>query len=132
MGVVRRTISPHAAPMRQRQTDAEQALWNELRARRLRGHKFRRQWTLGPFIVDFCCLEKRLIVEVDGGQHSPATDRPRSNHLRAKGFRILRFWNNDILTNMEGVLTSILSALGEMRKEEDPHPNPLPRAGEGA
>jgi very-short-patch-repair endonuclease len=131
MGVVRRTISPHAAPMRRQQTDAESALWAELRARRLGGHKFRRQWTLGPYIADFCCLESLLIVEADGGQHTPASDRARTEYLRARGFRILRFWNNDILTNMEGVLTTILGALRGFEKQIDPHPSPLPRAGEG-
>lgn len=131
MGVVRRTISPHAAPMRRETTDAESALWAELRSRRLGGLKFRRQWTLGPYIADFCCLERCLIVEADGGQHTSEADRARTDYLRARGFRILRFWNNDILTNKEGVLTTILGALGGAQREEDPHPNPLPRAGEG-
>ena len=131
MGVVRRTISPHAAPMRRQQTDAESALWAQLRARRLGGYKFRRQWTLGPYIADFCCLESRLIVEADGGQHTPEADRDRTDYLRARGFRILRFWNNDVLTNMDGVLTTVVGALREAVKEEDPHPGPLPRAGEG-
>jgi very-short-patch-repair endonuclease len=129
MGIVRRTISPYAAPLRRSSTDAEQALWNELRARRPGGHKFRRQWTIGPYIADFCCVESLLIVEADGSQHSEKADRARTVYLRGQGFRILRFWNNDILTNMEGVLTVILGAL---KTEEDPHPNPLPRAGEGA
>jgi very-short-patch-repair endonuclease len=131
MGVVRRTINPHAAPMRRRQTDAERALWAELRARRLDGHKFRRQWTLGPFVVDFCCLERRLIVEADGGQHSAETDRVRTTYLRAKGFRVLRFWNNDVLSNLDGVLHFILEVLNQSEKE-GPHPHLLPQAGEGA
>ncbi|MEA3038575.1 MAG: hypothetical protein QOE79_1088 [Sphingomonadales bacterium] len=76
MGVVRRTISPHAAPLRRHATDAEQALWRELRARRLGGHKFRRQWTTGPYVADYCRLESRLIVEADGGQHCAERDRP--------------------------------------------------------
>lgn len=132
MGLVRRTISPHAAPLRRLQTDAESALWAQLRARRLGGYKFRRQWTLGPFIADFCCLDTNLIAEADGGQHMPEVDRDRTEYLRARGFRILRFWNNDVLTNMDGVLTTILEALNTSRREEDPHPSPLPRAGEGA
>ncbi|HEX2764911.1 MAG TPA: endonuclease domain-containing protein [Allosphingosinicella sp.] len=131
MGVVRRNISPHAGPLRQAATDAERALWRELRARRLGGHKFRRQWTIGPYIADFCCLERRLVVEADGGQHSPEGDRSRTNYLRANGFRILRFWNNDALRNMDGVLISILEAL-EDSKKEDPHPDLFPQAGEGA
>jgi very-short-patch-repair endonuclease len=121
MGIVRRTISPHAAPLRRNATDAEQALWREHRARRPGGHKFRRQWTIGPYIADFCCLESRLIVEADGGQHTPGRDRARSAFLRAQGFRILRFWNNDVLTNLDGVLQVILDALGGP-KEEDPLP----------
>jgi very-short-patch-repair endonuclease len=97
------------------------ALWQALRARRLGGHKFRWQWSLYPYVADFCCLESRLIVEVDGSQHTPECDRARTAALQARGFRILRFWNNDVLTNMDGVLLVILEALGGA-KEEDPHP----------
>jgi adenine-specific DNA-methyltransferase len=131
VGVVRRTISRHAAPLRRNATDAEQALWHCLRARRLGGHKFRRQWTIGRYIVDFCCLESMLVVEADGGQHTASVDRRRTETLRAQGYRILRFWNHDILTNPDGVLFVILEALGGEKKQEDPHPNPLPQAGEG-
>jgi very-short-patch-repair endonuclease len=126
MGVVRRTISRHAAPLRQGATDAEQALWQELRSRCLQGFKFKRQWTLGPYIVDFCCWERRLIVEVDGGQHSAERDAPRTAWLESQGYRVTRFWNNEVLGNMDGVLQIIAAAL-----KEDPHPNPLPQAGEG-
>ena len=127
MSVVRRTISGHAAPMRREATDAERSLWLALRDRRLAGCKFRRQWTLGPFIVDFCCLERHVIVEADGGQHDEIADASRTAWLVGQGFRVLRFWNHEILGNREGVLESILQAL-----KEDPHPNPLPQAGEGA
>ncbi len=130
MGVVLRTISPHAAPMRREPTEAEQALWLQLRGRRLGGYKFRRQWTIWPYLADFCCLEAKLIVEVDGGQHSEEADAARTAALRSQGFRIIRFWNNDVLENMDGVPAVILEALGG-EKEEDPHPNPLPLAGEG-
>jgi very-short-patch-repair endonuclease len=126
MGVVRRTISPHAAPLRRNATDAEAALWLELRGRRLEGFKFKRQWTLGAYIVDFCCLERRLVVELDGGQHNEARDARRTAWLEGLGFRVIRFWNNDVLTNMDGVLETILLTL-----KADPHPNPLPQAGEG-
>jgi very-short-patch-repair endonuclease len=113
-------------------TDAEWALWLQLRGRRLGGHKFRRQWSLWPHVGDFCCLKAKLIIEVDGGQHTPERDAARTAALTAQGFRIIRFWNNDVLNNIEGVLEVILAALrGERKKEEDPHPNPLPRAGEG-
>jgi adenine-specific DNA-methyltransferase len=131
MGVVRRTISPHAAPLRREATDAEMRLWGELRGRRLGGHKFRRQWTVGPYVADFCCLESGLIVEADGGQHSAEADAARTAYLRSTGFHILRFWNNDVLGNLDGVLAAILEAL-DGPKEEDPHPNLLPQAGEGA
>ena len=131
MGVVRRTISRHAAPLRRDATDAEQVLWGELRGRRLGGHKFRRQWTIGPYITDFCCLEHHLIIEADGGQHNEDSDAARTAYLRAHGFSIIRFWNNDVLTNPDGVLETILEALSGTAAE-DPHPNLLPRAGEGA
>ena len=133
MGVVRRTISPHAARLRREMTDAEQALWLQLRDRRLGGHKFRRQRSTWPYVADFCCLASKLIVEVDGGQHSKVRDARRTAALKSEGFRIIRFWNNDVLQNMDGVLQLLLEALGgEKEEEEDPHPSPLPRAGEGA
>ncbi|HEY0112775.1 MAG TPA: endonuclease domain-containing protein [Allosphingosinicella sp.] len=122
-----RRISPHAPRLRQDSTDAEQRLWHELRGRRLEGHKFKRQWTLGPYVVDFCCWEQRLVVEVDGSQHSDEIDAPRTEWLNSRGYRVIRFWNNDVVTNMDGVLQTILAAL-----KTHPHPNPLPQAGEGA
>src|SRR4051812_27720627 len=129
MGVVRRTISPHAARLRREMTDAERALWSKLRGRRFEGFKFRNQWTLGRCVADFCCLQARLVVEVDGGQHNEERDAGRTAGLEARGFRVIRLWNNDVLTNIDGVLEVILEAL--KKKEEDPHPSPLPRAGEG-
>jgi very-short-patch-repair endonuclease len=113
-------------------TDAELALWSQLRNRRLQGFKFRGQWTLGRHVADFCCLAARLVVEVDGSQHNEKRDAKRTAWLEEQGFRILRFWNNDVLTNMDGVRATISEALAETEKEEDPHPNPLPQAGEGA
>jgi very-short-patch-repair endonuclease len=131
MGVVRRTISPHAARLRREMTDAERLLWSKLRARRLHGFKFRSQWTLGRSVADFCCLQARLVIEVDGGRHSERRDARRTGRLKAQGFRVLRFWNNDVLTNIDGVLDVILEALQRAEKEEGPHPSPLPLAGEG-
>jgi very-short-patch-repair endonuclease len=132
MDVVRRTISPHAAPLRRNATNAGRALWRALRGRRLGGHKFRWQWTIGPYVADFCCLESRLIVEADGRQHGETRDRARTRFLRAQGCRVIRFWNEDILQNTDGGLTVLLEALGgERKKEKDPHPNPLRQAGEG-
>ncbi len=94
--------------------------------RGLHGLKFKRQWTLGPCIVDFCCWEARLIVEVDGGQHSAGSDAARTAWLEAQGYRVIRFWNHEVLGNLEGVLQSIL-----MEAERQPHPIPLPQAREG-
>jgi len=125
MGVVRRQINPHAARLRREMTDAEKALWFELRNRRLAGLKFRSQWSLGPFVADFCCLSARLVVEVDGGQHNEGTDASRTAWLNHHGFRVLRFWNNDVLTNMDGVLAVICEALG-------PSPQPSPARGRGS
>jgi very-short-patch-repair endonuclease len=98
--------------LRGQQTDAERKLWYELRDRRLSGFKFVRQEGIGPFIVDFVCRDKKLIVEVDGGQHAEsAADVQRDTYLSSEGYRVLRFWNNDVLTNREGVLQTILDAL---------------------
>jgi very-short-patch-repair endonuclease len=101
-------------------------LWQILRAKRLAGFKFKRQLSIDAYIVDFVCLRHRLIVEADGGQHAEsAHDVRRDAYLKAHGFRVLRFWNNDILNNEEGVLTSILHAL------ETPLPNRSPARREG-
>jgi very-short-patch-repair endonuclease len=98
--------------LRSNQTDAERKLWFALRDRRLGGHKFVRQEAIGPFVVDFVCREKNLIIEVDGGQHSESkADIRRDAYLAQEGYRVLRFWNNDVLTNREGVLLTILDAL---------------------
>ncbi|WP_370455222.1 endonuclease domain-containing protein [Pseudolabrys sp. FHR47] len=89
-------------------------LWLSLRDRRLSGFKFVRQEAIEPFIVDFVCRDKRLIVEVDGGQHSEnSKDRERDRKLIEAGYRVLRFWNNDVLQNKNGVLETILGALRE-------------------
>jgi very-short-patch-repair endonuclease len=93
-------------------TDAERRLWYWLRAHRFAGHKFKRQVPLGRYVVDFACLNRSLVIEVDGGQHADsARDRQRDAWLRARGFQVLRFWNNDVLKNTEGVLEMILAAL---------------------
>jgi very-short-patch-repair endonuclease len=98
--------------MRSQATPAEHRLWQILRAKRLAGFKFKRQLPIDGYIVDFACPKQRLIVEADGGQHSQsARDAKRDRHLAAQGFAILRFWNNNIFENEEGVLTSILDAL---------------------
>ncbi|MEI6485948.1 MAG: endonuclease domain-containing protein [Sphingomonadales bacterium] len=102
----------HAKDMRRAMTDAEKALWRMLRAKRLEAYKFRRQLPIGPYIVDFACASHRLIVEADGGQHAEsAHDARRDGWLAAQGWRVLRFWNNEILTNSEGVWRAIAAAL---------------------
>jgi len=121
-----------ARSLRRRSTDAEQKLWLDLRDRRLDGLKFKRQVPIGRFVVDFVCAEQRLIIEVDGGQHSRPADQSRDGErtaeLEAMGYIVLRYWNNDIIENMEGALTDILAAL-DRPGQEPPHPIPLP-AGE--
>jgi len=100
-----------AKTMRSEPTEAERALWRLLRAHRLSGLKFRRQVPIEGYIADFVCFEAKLIVEADGGQHSEATrDVERDKRFTAAGFRTLRFWNNDILSNPEGVAATILKA----------------------
>ena len=98
-------------------TDAEQRLWYYLRAGRFQGWKFRRQVPLGRYVVDFLCEEARLIVEVDGGQHAErvAQDATRTQWLEAQGYVVIRFWNNDVLTNTEGVLATLSPALSQGR-----------------
>jgi very-short-patch-repair endonuclease len=98
--------------LRRALTDAERKLWFALRDRRLDGHKFVRQEAIGPYIVDFVCREKKLVIEVDGGQHAESVrDRVRDAVLAADGYRVLRFWNSDVLKNRDGVLTVILAEL---------------------
>ena len=99
----------HARDLRRNPTDAERALWKHLRLRQLGGYKFRRQQPLGQYIVDFVCLEKRLIVELDGGQHAErvGADTVRTAWLGAQGFHVMRFWNHDILNEIEVVKEAI-------------------------
>lgn len=106
-------------------TDAEAALWERLRRRQLLGHKFRRQQIFGQYIVDFVCLDKRLIIEVDGGQHATQTgyDDKRMAWLEKQGFRVLRFWNNEVFSELEAVMQTILDALTA------PPPSPSPADG---
>ena len=93
-----------ARDLRKSSTKAERALWSQLRDRKLDGHKFRRQQPIGPNTVDFFCLERKLVVEVDGGQHVPEVDERRTAFLDGAGYRVLRFWNAEVLENMDGVL----------------------------
>ncbi len=101
--------------LRVNQTDAEKKLWNRIRNRQINGNKFVRQEPIGHYICDFVCREKRLVIEVDGGQHSESTrDEVRDRYLQAEGYRVMRFWNNDVLSNIEGVLIVIDEELREV------------------
>ncbi|WP_323934673.1 endonuclease domain-containing protein [Aeromonas caviae] len=106
---------PFAKRMRREATLAEQKLWLQLRDRRLAGVKFRRQMPIGPYIVDFISLQQRLIIEVDGSQHNEPAGRQhdgaRTAYLNQKGFRVIRVWNNDVLSRMEAVLAHIWLSL---------------------
>ena len=92
-----------ARSLRRRLTPAEFALWTRIRDRQLGGFKFVRQEPIGRYYVDFVCRERRLIVEVDGGQHSESKDQQRDNELSALGYRVIRIWNNDVVENLDGV-----------------------------
>jgi very-short-patch-repair endonuclease len=107
-----------ARQLRAEDTPAEARLWNALRDRRLGGWKWRRQTPCGPFILDFFCPEARLVVELDGGQHSEAIDYDarRTAYLERDGLRVLRFWNAAVLTNRDGVCLTILAACGGDRQ----------------
>ncbi|WP_394692668.1 endonuclease domain-containing protein [Hyphobacterium sp.] len=111
-----------ARKLRREQTDAESKLWYLLRARRLAGYKFKRQFPIGPFIADFACLELKLIIEADGGQHADQItyDEKRTEWLEANDWRVVRFWNHDILTNIEGVSETILAAVRYLEKNPSP------------
>jgi len=119
-----------ARSLRADSTDAEQLLWSRLRNRRLSGWKFRRQHEIDRCIADFACPDAALIVEPDGSQHDEqrAYDQARTRKLETMGYRVLRFWDNDVLANIDGVLEVILEALAS----PDPSPQPSPRRGEGA
>ena len=99
--------------LRRDSTEAEKVVWRALRNRQLSGHKFRRQHPIGQFVADFCCMEAMLIVEIDGGQHDrqAEADARRTSELERQGYRVVRFWNNEILGNLEGVLATLLDEL---------------------
>ena len=115
--------------MRRKQTDAEKKLWFYLRNRTFENYKFRRQYVIEHFIVDLCCLEKMLIIELDGGQHNQqkAKDRRRTDYLAQKGYRIIRFWDHEVLGDIYTVLTKIHN---ECNPAVPPHLGPLPQGGE--
>ncbi len=102
----------NARKLRKQQTPAEQKLWNLLRNKKLAKYKFRRQFPIGNYIADFACFQHRLIVEADGSQHAESIlDKKRTAELEKQGWHVIRFWNDEIMQNSEGVLLSILSEL---------------------
>jgi very-short-patch-repair endonuclease len=107
------TTKQHARAMRREPTPAERKLWHALRDRRMQSLKFRRQAPVGPYVADFLCIAHRLVVEVDGSQHAEsAKDEKRDAWLMREGYRVMRFWNHEILRNQEGVLATIADACG--------------------
>jgi very-short-patch-repair endonuclease len=115
-------ILDRARRMRREMTEAELKLWGILRNRSLVGVKFRRQVPIGNYIADFCCLDHRLVVEVDGGQHAEqeVADASRSRFLSQEGFRVLRFWNDQVLSGSEFVAAEILGAIGHDERVPSP------------
>jgi len=120
-----------ARALRKRMTDAERLLWRHLRNRELGGWKFRRQYPVGPYVVDFICLEKQVAIEVDGGQHAETEelDIQRSAYLNRMGYLVFRFWNNQVLQETEAVLEAIFAILVD-GKQNSPSPQPSPPSGE--
>ncbi len=125
-----------AKQLRSRMTDAERRLWYRLCAHRFQGFKFKRQIPIGPYIVDFICFEYKLIVEVDGGQHAGSeADRRRDDWLCGEGYRVLRFWNGDVLNRADSVLVEIADSL-KLPENTTPLParfarHPLPHGARG-
>jgi very-short-patch-repair endonuclease len=124
------TAQRRARRLRHEMSDAERRLWRHLRGRQVGDHKFRRQHPLGRYVVDFVCLEAGLVVEVDGGQHAEQRDydRERTQWLAQRGFRVLRFWNHEVMNDLEGVMAAIGQAL---RVGTRPPSRPSPCQGEG-
>ena len=126
-----KVLLDHAKTLRSHQTEAEQRLWHHLRAHRFMGLKFKRQKPIGHYIVDFACIEHHLVIELDGGQHIDQIeyDQSRTLWLESQGFVVLRFWNNEVMQELDGVLERIRQTIEEMSTPSPP--TPLPQAGEG-
>ena len=120
-------LTERARELRSNMTNAERHLWKHLRQRQIAGYRFRRQMPMGSYIVDFICLERRLIIEIDGSQHQEQQvyDARRDQWLAEQEFQVLRFWNNEVLNQTEGVLMRILEVL----ERTAPPPTPPPPGG---
>lgn len=123
-------INTIARILRKRPTEAERFLWRRLRGRQVHGFKFRRQFPIGEFVLDFVCLERKLAVELDGGQHAFQVeyDADRSTWLQEQGFQVLRFWNSQVFRETDAVLRDIATAV---LSNGNPPPQPSPARGEG-
>ena len=117
-------LKSNSRSLRRELTDAEQHLWRHLRMRQMVGFKFRRQHPLNSYILDFACIELKLAIELDGGQHADkiAADEMRTKALNQAGWKVLRFWNNDVLTNADAVLSEINRQIGEIQPPSQPSP----------
>jgi very-short-patch-repair endonuclease len=117
-----------AKKLRNNATDVERKLWQHLRSRQSNGFKFSRQMPIAGYVCDFLCRSARLVIELDGGQHDLQTekDEARTRRIEAEGYRVIRFWNNEVNEALEGVLIRIGEALAE---SAEAHPQPLPQAG---
>ena len=126
------SLLDNAKLLRHNLTDAEQKLWYHLRAYRFMGRKFKRQKPMGRYVVDFVCLEEKLIIELDGGQHAESVeyDHVRDSWLRSEGYTVLRFWNNELINEMDGVLEQIRLTLDSGVQTLSPSPSPVNGRGE--
>jgi very-short-patch-repair endonuclease len=129
------SLLDNAKTLRRNLTDAEQKLWYHLRAHRFMGRKFKRQKPIGRYVVDFICLEEKLIIELDGGQHAENLeyDQERDSWLRSKGYTVLRFWNNELMNETENVLERIRLAIDNKAVNSEtlsPGPSPTNVRGE--
>jgi len=130
-GMAVRSVVATARKLRRNSTDVERKLWHRLRDKQVEGFRFRRQRPIGKYIVDFICLEAKLIVELDGGQHAESTvnDAKRTVFLESLGYRVLRFWNHEVIENIERVLERMCEELPVAQSPTPP--SALPLAGEG-
>jgi very-short-patch-repair endonuclease len=130
---MKRLGTRRAKGLRRRSTEAERKFWYAVRDRRFEGFKFKRQVPIDPWIVDFLCAEARLVVEIDGGHHADSKRDPiRTAYLEARGYRVIRFWNADVLANLDGVMYAVLEKLTHNEAERTPpHPVPLPGGERG-
>src|SRR3990167_4418030 len=126
-------MKERARSLRQDMTLAENRMWYFLRNRRLKGYKFVREYVIDTYIADFACREKKLVIELDGSQHIAAAeyDQQRTEHLGALGYRVLRFWNNDVFNKIEVVLNTIVSSIENVPPENTPIPRYAPPSPQG-